>query len=122
MLQNDHRIPLISFSPSGRLFGPERHVGRVLSLIRDGAATDAEECAEDQQASQWISVTVTDQYTPHFNTYFGTEMPMLPDRSVFIGWNRPEQRRVISAEQLSMTFCTSRRLADSFSSSSASTW
>ena len=38
----------------------------------DGAATDAAECGEEQQASQWISVTVTDQYTPIFNTYFGT--------------------------------------------------
>ena len=37
----------------------------------DGALTDAEECAEDQVASQWISVTVTDQYEPMFTRHFG---------------------------------------------------
>ena len=38
----------------------------------DGAPTEGEECAEEQQTSQWITVTVTDQYTPIFKTYFGT--------------------------------------------------
>lgn len=38
----------------------------------DGVATDAEECGEDQQTAQWISVTVTDAYEPIFTTYFGS--------------------------------------------------
>ena len=37
----------------------------------DGALTDAEECAEDQQTSQWITVTVTDSYQPLFARRFG---------------------------------------------------
>jgi len=45
-------------------------------------------------------INLTNLYRVVFNTYFGTEMPMLPDRSVFIGWTRPEQRRVISAEEM----------------------
>ena len=45
-------------------------------------------------------INLTNLYRVVFNTYFGTEMPMLQDRSVFIGWKRPEQRRVISAEEM----------------------
>jgi hypothetical protein len=45
-------------------------------------------------------INLTNLYRVVFNTYFGTEMPMLPDRSVFIGWKRPEQRRVITAEEM----------------------
>ncbi len=45
-------------------------------------------------------INLTNLYRVVFNTYFGTEMPMLPDRSVFIGWKRPEQRRVITAEEI----------------------
>ena len=36
----------------------------------DGVETDAAECAEDQQTSQWISVTVVDQYEPLFTRHF----------------------------------------------------
>jgi hypothetical protein len=45
-------------------------------------------------------INLTNLYRVVFNTYFGTEMPMLPDRSVFIGWKRPEQQRVITAEEM----------------------
>ena len=45
-------------------------------------------------------INLANLYRVVFNTYFGTEMPMLPDRSVFIGWKHPEQQRVISAEEI----------------------
>ena len=38
----------------------------------DGALTEAEECGEEQETNQWISVTVTDKYQPIFDHYFGT--------------------------------------------------
>jgi hypothetical protein len=38
-----------------------------------------------------------------FNTYFGTDMPMLPARSVFVGWKRPEQQRTITAEEMAQS-------------------
>ena len=38
----------------------------------DGAVTEAEECGEEQETSQWISVTVTDKYVPIFKRYFGS--------------------------------------------------
>lgn len=37
----------------------------------DGVVTDAAECGEDQVSSQWISVTVTDEYQPIFTERFG---------------------------------------------------
>ena len=37
----------------------------------DGVVTDAVECPEDQDTSQWISVTVIDQYEPMFTRHFG---------------------------------------------------
>lgn len=37
----------------------------------DGTVTEAAECGEDQVASQWISVTVTDKYEPMFTRHFG---------------------------------------------------
>ena len=36
----------------------------------DGALTDAAECPEDQESTQWISVTVTDAYEPLFTRHF----------------------------------------------------
>ena len=36
----------------------------------DGTQTDAEECPEDQESTQWVSVTVTDSYEPMFARYF----------------------------------------------------
>ena len=36
----------------------------------DGALTDAAECPEGQESTQWISVTVTDAYEPLFTRYF----------------------------------------------------
>ena len=36
----------------------------------DGALTDAAECPEDQESTQWISVTVTDSYEPIFARHF----------------------------------------------------
>jgi len=35
-----------------------------------------------------------------FNTYFGTAMPLLPNRSVFAGWKNPAQQQIISPDQL----------------------
>jgi hypothetical protein len=35
-----------------------------------------------------------------FNTYFGTEMPLLPNRSVFAGWKNPGQQQTIPPERL----------------------
>jgi Sulfatase len=46
------------------------------------------------------NINLTNLYRVVFNTYFGTDMPMLPDRSVFIGWKRPEQRRVITQDEI----------------------
>ena len=37
----------------------------------DGVVTAAAECPEDQDTSQWISVTVTDKYEPLFTRHFG---------------------------------------------------
>jgi Flp pilus assembly protein TadG len=34
------------------------------------AQTDAVECPEDQESTQWVSVTVTDSYEPMFARYF----------------------------------------------------
>ena len=36
----------------------------------DGAWTDAAECPEEQESTQWVSVTVTDSYEPMFARYF----------------------------------------------------
>ena len=35
-----------------------------------------------------------------FNTYFGTEMPLLPNRSVFAGWKNPGQQQTVPPERL----------------------
>jgi hypothetical protein len=35
-----------------------------------------------------------------FNTYFGTEMPLLPNRSVFAGWKNPGQQQTVPQERL----------------------
>lgn len=35
-----------------------------------------------------------------FNTYFGTDLPLLPNRSVFAGWKNPERQQTIMPEQL----------------------
>jgi hypothetical protein len=48
-------------------------------------------------------INLANLYRVVFNTYFGTGMPMLPDRSVFIGWKRPEQRRVITKEEMAQS-------------------
>ena len=45
-------------------------------------------------------INLTNLYRVVFNTYFGTDMPMLPNRSFFIGWKRPEQRRVVTPEEI----------------------
>ena len=37
----------------------------------DGVVTDAVECPEEQDTSQWISVTVIDKYEPMFTRHFG---------------------------------------------------
>lgn len=50
---------------------PLSNVTVTYRLECDGAQTDAEECGEDQQASQWISVTVVDEYQPMFAKRFG---------------------------------------------------
>lgn len=36
----------------------------------DGTKTDAAECPEEQESTQWVSVTVTDAYEPMFARYF----------------------------------------------------
>jgi hypothetical protein len=35
-----------------------------------------------------------------FNSYFGTEMPLLPNRSVFAGWKNPGQQQTVPPERL----------------------
>ncbi|QQP90770.1 sulfatase-like hydrolase/transferase [Skermanella sp. TT6] len=42
-------------------------------------------------------------YRVVFNTYFGTAMPLLPARSVFVGWKQPEFRRVVAPAELART-------------------
>jgi Flp pilus assembly protein TadG len=49
---------------------PVANVTVSYRLECDGAATDAVECTEDQQTSQWISVTVVDKYEPMFARHF----------------------------------------------------
>jgi hypothetical protein len=58
--------------------------------------------ATDGQLQQALprDINLTNLYRVVFNTYFGTDMPMLPARSVFIGWKRPEQQRTITAEEM----------------------
>jgi Flp pilus assembly pilin Flp len=51
---------------------PLDNVQVVYRLECDGAATEAEECGEEQETDQWISVTVTDKYVPIFKRYFGS--------------------------------------------------
>jgi Flp pilus assembly protein TadG len=50
---------------------PLANVSVDYRLECDDVVTEAEECAEDQETSQWISVTVTDTYTPLFTRTFG---------------------------------------------------
>jgi Flp pilus assembly protein TadG len=50
---------------------PLDNVTVTYRLECDGVVTDAEECGEDQQSSQWISVRVTDKYEPMFARHFG---------------------------------------------------
>jgi Flp pilus assembly protein TadG len=50
---------------------PLDNVTVTYRLECDGAETDAEECGEDQKTSQWITVTVTDEYQPLFTRRFG---------------------------------------------------
>lgn len=49
---------------------PVDNVTVTYRLECDGVVTDAEECPEDQQSSQWISVRVTDKYEPMFSRHF----------------------------------------------------
>ena len=49
---------------------PLANVTVTYRLECDGAATDAAECTEDQDTSQWITVTVVDQYEPLFSRHF----------------------------------------------------
>lgn len=49
---------------------PIDNVTVTYRLECDGAQTDAAECAEDQVTSQWITVTVVDQYEPLFTRHF----------------------------------------------------
>jgi len=49
---------------------PLANVTVTYRLECDGAATDAAECTEDQVTSQWITVTVVDQYEPLFSRHF----------------------------------------------------
>jgi hypothetical protein len=48
-------------------------------------------------------INLTNLYRLVFNTYFGTQMPMLPSRSVFIGWKRPEEQHTITVEEMART-------------------
>lgn len=50
---------------------PVENVSVDYRLECDDVVTDAVECPEDQETSQWISVTVTDQYEPLFTRHFG---------------------------------------------------
>lgn len=50
---------------------PLDNVTVAYRLECDGVVTDADECGEDQESSQWISVTVTDKYEPMFARHFG---------------------------------------------------
>ena len=50
---------------------PLDNVTVTYRLECDGVVTEAEECPEDQQSSQWISVKVTDKYEPMFARHFG---------------------------------------------------
>jgi hypothetical protein len=58
--------------------------------------------ASDGQLQQALpqDINLTNLYRVVFNIYFGTDMPMLPARSVFVGWKRPEQQRTITAEEM----------------------
>lgn len=49
---------------------PIDNVTVTYRLECDGVVTDADECGEDQQSSQWISVRVIDQYEPMFARHF----------------------------------------------------
>lgn len=49
---------------------PLDNVTVTYRLECDGAETDADECAETQVSSQWITVTVVDKYEPMFARYF----------------------------------------------------
>ena len=49
---------------------PLANVTVTYRLECDSAPTDAAECAEDQVTSQWITVTVVDQYEPLFSRHF----------------------------------------------------
>lgn len=48
-------------------------------------------------------INLTNLYRLVFNTYFGTQMPMLPSRSVFISWKRPEEQQTITVEEMART-------------------
>jgi hypothetical protein len=48
-------------------------------------------------------INLTNLYRVVFNTYFGTQMPMLPPRSVFIGWKHPEMQQTITVEEMAQT-------------------
>jgi len=45
-------------------------------------------------------LNLTNLYRLVFNTYFGTEMPLLPNRSVFAGWKNPGQQQTVPPERL----------------------
>jgi hypothetical protein len=49
-----------------------------------------------------------------FNTYFGTEMPLLPSRSLFAGWKKPDQQQEVAPERLTAqpSLCASQSLAN----------
>ena len=49
---------------------PVENVTVDYRLECDGVVTEALECPEDQDTSQWISVTVTDKYEPMFTRHF----------------------------------------------------
>ena len=50
---------------------PIDNVDVAYRLECDGVVTEAVECPEEQDTSQWISVTVIDKYQPMFTRHFG---------------------------------------------------
>ena len=52
------------------------------------------------QRSLPYDLNLANLYRLVFNTYFGTEMPLLPNRSVFAGWKNPGQQQTVPQERL----------------------
>jgi hypothetical protein len=79
-----------------------RHNSMAGSCLQERFAPLLAVYASDDRLQRSLpnDLNLANLYRLVFNTYFGTEMPLLPNRSVFAGWKNPEQQQTVPPERL----------------------